>query len=102
MVDYRAGIANTQEVSEYLVVSEDKKSVTHPHTHSLSFSLCLSLSHTHTHTHTHPLFLSLEYVRETQEAARVKIKKQSKQCLITTQHVIQMAVSPSEDKGMTE
>ena len=56
MVDYRAGIANTQEVSEYLVVSEDKKSVTH------------------THTHTHPLFLSLEYVRETQEAARVKIK----------------------------
>ena len=100
MVDYRAGIANTQEVSEYLVVSEDMKSVTHTHTHSLSFSLCLSLSLTHTHTHTHPLFLSLEYVRETQEAARVKIK--NKQCLITTQHVIQMAVSPSEDKGMTE
>ena len=50
MVDYRAGIANTQNVSEHLVVSEDKKSAihTHTHTHTLSVSLCLSLTHTHT------------------------------------------------------
>ena len=85
MVDYRAGIANTQEVSEYLVVSEDKKSVTH------------------THTHTHTPFVSLSGVcqRDT-GGSQGQNKKQSKQCLITTQHVIQMAVSPSEDKGMTE
>lgn len=69
MVDYRAGIASTQDVSEHLVVSEDKKSALHTHTPTqLSVFLSLSLSHTHT------LFLSLEYVRETQEAARVKIK----------------------------
>ena len=59
MVDYRAGIANTQEVSEYLVVSEDKKSVTHTHTHTVFLSLSVSLSLTHTHTHTHTLCFSL-------------------------------------------
>ena len=61
MVDYRAGIANTQNVSEHLVVSEDKKSAihTHTHTHTHTFFLSLSVSHTHAHT----LFLSLKYVR---------------------------------------
>ena len=59
MVDYRAGIANTQNVSEHLVVSEDKKSAIHTHTHTHTFFLSLSVSHTHAHT----LFLSLKYVR---------------------------------------
>lgn len=48
MVDYRAGIANTQDVPEHLVVSEDKKSATHTYTHpTVCLSLSVSVSHTH-------------------------------------------------------
>lgn len=70
MVDYRAGIANTQDVSEHLVVSEDRK-VLYTHIHPpncLSFSLlCLCLTHTH--------FVSLSGVFQRDAgAARVKNK----------------------------
>ena len=72
MVDYRAGIANTQEVSEHLVVSEDK---CYTHTHSLSFSLSLSLSLTHTHTHTRFVSLSGVCQRDTGGSQGQKKKK---------------------------